>query len=153
MQCEDCGLGTYFNPKPVSEIALQNDKGQYLFAVRGTEPNKGCLDFPGGFVDDNENFEQAIRRELKEELNLEVGKLEYLGTTKDEYLFQGVNYHSTGISFFAKLPKSAKPKPADDVASFEFYTLDDVPLKRLAWPSDLKTLKMLADREARTKKS
>ena len=41
-------------------------------------------EFPGGKLKDNENNEEALRRELKEELNLEIVEMSFF----DEYLFE-----------------------------------------------------------------
>ena len=42
-------------------------------------------DFPGGFVDPGECIEDALRRELLEEVGLQVGSMTYLGSWPDEY--------------------------------------------------------------------
>lgn len=135
LHCPACGLDFYLNPKPANSVILKNEGGEYLFVVRAHEPKKGYLDFPGGFVDEGENFEGAARREVKEELGIEVGKLEYLNNHKDIYPFQEIVYDVVGIAFLGLLPKDAKLKPADDVSGVEFYKLDDVPMNRLAWKS------------------
>ena len=41
-------------------------------------------EFPGGKLKDNENNEEALRRELKEELNLEIVEMSFF----DEYLYE-----------------------------------------------------------------
>jgi len=43
-----------------------------LFTVRTKEPGLGQLNFPGGFVDHNESLEQALVREIHEELSLSI---------------------------------------------------------------------------------
>jgi NAD+ diphosphatase len=134
-KCPACGLSYYFNPKPVQSVVLKNDKGEYLFVVRAVEPRKGYLDFPGGFVEEGENFEATTRRELKEELGVEVDNLEYLSTHTDEYLFDDINYKVSGVTYLGRLPKAAELKPADDVSGVEFYKLKDIPMDRLAFPS------------------
>lgn len=142
-KCPACGLNYYFNPKPVQSAILKNDKGEYLFVVRAVEPRKGCLDFPGGFVEEGENFEETTRREIKEELGIDLVKLEYLSTHVDEYLFDGINYKVSGVTYLGELPKGAELKPADDVSGVEFYKLEDIPMDRLAFTSMHEMVEML----------
>lgn len=143
LHCPKCGLDFYLNPKPAQSVVLLNDKQEILFVVRAAEPMKGYLDFPGGFVDEDEDFEQSIRREVKEELGINVGELHYLISDYDEYLFQGVNYKVMGASYYGDLPKNVRPKPLDDVSGVEFYKLEDVPMERLAWKSMPRLLSVL----------
>lgn len=149
MSCPSCGLDTYFSPKPVQEVVLQNKAGEYLFCVRAADPEAGRLDFPGGFVEPGETFEESLRREVKEELGIEINinDLEYLHSDYTTYLFQGVNYNVVGTSFYAELPEGVEIKPADDVAGVEFYKLHDIPMDRLAWSTSGKIIKILAERE------
>ena len=143
LKCPACDLSFYLNPKPVTSVILINDKDEILFAVRGIEPQKGMLDFPGGFAEEDEDFEQSARRELKEELGIEVGKLKYHSSHIGEYLFEGIDYKVLGVTYLAKLPPGAKIKVADDVAAVKFYKLSDVPMDELSGNSERKLIEAL----------
>jgi len=47
----------------------------------------------GGGIDFGEKAEDTVRRELKEELNVEVGEVRYLGTLENIFTFNGNSYH------------------------------------------------------------
>ena len=46
--------------------------GKTLLLKRNTEPFKGCWHLVGGHVEENETLRDALRREFKEETNLDV---------------------------------------------------------------------------------
>ena len=47
------------------------NKNKFFIAQRNRNKHMGlCWEFPGGKVEKNENFEQALKREIKEELNI-----------------------------------------------------------------------------------
>ena len=48
-------------------LTIKHDELVVLLVKRGSEPYKGRLALPGGFVEEVESFEQAARRELREE--------------------------------------------------------------------------------------
>ena len=55
----------------VAAIIKKNNK--YLIAQRNRNKHMGLKwEFPGGKVDNNETFEEALSREIKEELNIEI---------------------------------------------------------------------------------
>ena len=55
----------------VAAVILKNNK--FFIAQRNRNKHMGlCWEFPGGKVEKNENFEQALKREIKEELNITI---------------------------------------------------------------------------------
>ncbi len=60
--------------KPTSVVAaiIKKDK-QYLIVQRNKKKHLGLKwEFPGGKVHENENFEEALKREIQEELNITI---------------------------------------------------------------------------------
>lgn len=61
--------------KKIAAIILENDKGEFLLALRD---NKSWIPFPnhwdliGGHVEEGESPEEALVREVKEELNIDI---------------------------------------------------------------------------------
>ena len=72
--CDTCGRDGYNNPAvSVDAVVLrQGDSGtEALLIRRGAEPWKGRLGFPGGFVENGEDPEDAVLRELEEETGVD----------------------------------------------------------------------------------
>ncbi len=65
---------------------INNDKGEILIAQRLAHQHQGgCWEFPGGKVEVNESVEQALDRELHEELSIAVRHATPLITIPFEY--------------------------------------------------------------------
>ena len=61
-------------------------EGKLLITQRYTDAHQGGLwEFPGGKRDPQETFEQCLRRELREELDIEVEVLELIQDILHEY--------------------------------------------------------------------
>jgi ADP-ribose pyrophosphatase YjhB (NUDIX family) len=74
--CRSCGHRSYRNPLPVVVVLMPIQTG--LVAIRrNTEPQKGTVTLPGGYIDIGESWQQAGKRELMEETGIEIddGKL------------------------------------------------------------------------------
>lgn len=66
--------------RPNVGIALGNGRGQLLWAKR---VGMQAWQFPQGGINPGESAEQAMLRELHEELGLEPGQVEVLGVTRE----------------------------------------------------------------------
>ena len=125
-RCEKCGFVMYVNASAAVAAFITNTKGELLTCVRGKEPVKGTLDLPGGFIDGNETAEQAIIRELKEELNAETIRIKYMFSLPNEYLYSGWTIPTLDMFFEVELRDYADLKPADDVAGIQFIPIQNL---------------------------
>ena len=66
-------------------IGLLSTNSSYLCLRRKKKPFYNYIEFPGGKKRTNETSIQCLKRELKEELNIEVLKFKYLSTIKHCY--------------------------------------------------------------------
>jgi NAD+ diphosphatase len=81
------------------------------------------LDLPGGFVDLGETAEDAVKREIFEELNLKVNKTEFVGTFTNKYQYAGIEYQTLDLVFNCLVESFEKLKVADDVSGYFFRDL------------------------------
>ena len=61
------------------------DEDRVFATQRGHGNYKDWWEFPGGKVEDNETPEEALRREIREELKVEIAVEEYLMTVEYDY--------------------------------------------------------------------
>lgn len=57
--------------------------GKVLIAQRNYGSSKGFYEFPGGKVEKNETKEEAIKREWKEECDVEIENIQFLANNTD----------------------------------------------------------------------
>ncbi|MFV0289632.1 MAG: NUDIX domain-containing protein [Mangrovibacterium sp.] len=139
MTCADCSFEYYFNVAAAVTALIFNESNQILLTRRAFEPEKGKLDLPGGFVEFHESATNALARELKEELGVEVHEMQYFDSFPNQYSFSGLTIHTLDATFIVKL-KTLDFKPMDDVASVEYWKLENIPIDELAFDSTKKTI-------------
>jgi ADP-ribose pyrophosphatase YjhB (NUDIX family) len=59
-------------PRLATDCIVADEAGNLVLIRRRNEPFKGSYALPGGFVEAGETIEDACRREVKEETNLEI---------------------------------------------------------------------------------
>ncbi len=138
--CRGCGFCLYFNTATAVACFLMRDDGRLLFIRRANNPRKGKLSVPGGFVDSGESAEQALRREMFEEVNIRISGMEYLCSFPNMYNYRGITYSTVDIFFTARL-SSGKASAMDEVASISWMKPCQVKTVHLAFPSVRKAWK------------
>ncbi len=150
LKCSKCGFLFYINTAAAVAALIFNEEGKLLVTRRGVEPDAGMLDLPGGFVDPGENAEDALRRELNEELGIKVRKLRYLASCPNEYLFSGITIFTTDLAFRV-FPVSVEDlHPADDIAGYEWVYPEEVCPEEIPATSIRFFIKKTAIDESRT---
>jgi len=138
--CKNCDFCLYFNTATaVAGFVIRND-GRLLFIQRAKDPAKGKLSVPGGFVDSNESAEEALRREMREEVNIRISKIEYLCSFPNRYNYKGITYRTVDIFYFVR-SISGKAFAKEEVESIFWLKPEQVKPAQLAFPSVRKAWK------------
>jgi ADP-ribose pyrophosphatase YjhB (NUDIX family) len=135
LDCPACGFVYFFNPTVSAAAFLTDGAGRYLFIRRAKEPAKGTLAIPGGFIDIGETAEDALRREIREEVGVDIGPITFIGSWTNDYPYRGVTYPVVDLIFTAAAVDPAAARPLDAVAAIEWLALADVEPGELAFPS------------------
>ena len=114
--CENCKFNFFTNSSAAVAAIIKDKEGRIMLTKRAFNPWKGKLDFPGGFVDPDESAETALKREIKEELGVEIVSYKYLCSFPNVYPFSGINVKTTDLGYLVEVEGIEKIHPEDDVA-------------------------------------
>lgn len=129
-RCQTCGFVYYDNAAAaVAGFIVHND--QLLLCTRAKNPAQGLLDLPGGFIDHAETAEQALAREIGEELGLTVVQAEYLFSLPNTYIYSDFAVHTLDLFFKVEVSDCAPLRCADDVAKADFYDFRQINLEQI----------------------
>lgn len=111
-------------------------KGEYLATQRGYGEFEGMWEFPGGKMENGESPQDALKREIQEELGVDIEVEEYLCTTEYDY----PTFHLTLQCYLCKPPtqeielrehKSARWLTAETLNEVEWLPADKEIIERL----------------------
>ncbi len=98
------------------------DRGRVLLVKRDIDPGRGLWGLPGGFVDWDEHPEQAMIRECREEVGVDVEPLELLTVLHILQEDEGI----VGLYYRARLVGGI-PVAADEVQEVGWFTPERLP--------------------------
>ena len=133
ISCPHCGYGAYYNPKPVAAAIPVTAAGEIVLLKRGFDPGKHLWTFPGGFVDLGESVEEAARREVREEIEVDVELTDVVG------VYSRSDDRVVLIVFAAKIQD--EPKTTPEALQVEAFAPDEIPWQELAFWSTTNALK------------
>ncbi|MBN1868367.1 NUDIX domain-containing protein [Candidatus Sumerlaeota bacterium] len=144
--CERCGFTAFRNVAAAVGAIVARD-GKILVTRRAKEPGAGMLDLPGGFVEDGETLEEAVRREVREELGLEIGNVSYFGSFPNTYSFKGIDYSTVDGIFVCHVDSEPTRQEAEEIAEWMFLDSKTLSLDDVAFPSIREALRRYRDRD------
>lgn len=104
------------------------DRDQVLIAQRPAGKHmEGGWEFPGGKVDANESAIHALKRELKEELNIEVHQAEWLCECTHDYPDRRVHLELWLIKEYSGIPIANEGQPLQWAAIPQLHQMDMLP--------------------------
>ena len=123
--------------KTIEVVAAIIIKGGHVFATqRGYGEWKGWWEFPGGKMEAGESPQEALRREIKEELDADVSVGELLETVEWDY----PNFHLTMHCFVCSLLSESLHLNEHEAATW----LSRETLRSVKWlPADVEVLERI----------
>jgi 8-oxo-dGTP diphosphatase len=125
VRCPACGLVVYANPAPTASAVILDGVGRVLLARRAVDPGAGLWDLIGGFIDEGEDPLDALQREVREELSVDVEPGEYLGAYPDRYGGDGV--YTLNFYWAARLTGGAIQLDESELEEVAWFAPEELP--------------------------
>lgn len=109
----------------VDVLVINKKTDEILLIKRLNEPFKDCWALPGGFVDENEDLEQAARRELFEETNIETDEMTQIGAFGKPN--RDPRGHMISVAYQTNLIDNQIVKAKDDAKEVKCFSINDLP--------------------------
>jgi ADP-ribose pyrophosphatase YjhB (NUDIX family) len=134
-RCAACEFTFFFNPTVAAAAYVFDPSGRALFIRRAHDPAAGKLGIPGGFIDVGETAEDGLRREVREEVGLEVERLRFFLSCPNLYHYRDVTYPVVDLIFLADALNPERAAPLDAVAGLEWRAPAETDPSELAFES------------------
>ena len=111
--------------------SLQNEL--YLLLIkRKNEPFKNAWALPGGFVDEHEDIDIAVKRELLEETQIKIETMTQLKAFGKPH--RDPRHHVVSIAYYGFVSNDVVVKASDDAKEAKWFPVNDLP--KLAFDHD-----------------
>lgn len=119
IKCSNCGQATYPSNNPAILVAvLKEDK---ILLARSSHFTPNMFSLISGFVDLGETLETSVKREVMEEVGIEIKNIKYFGS------FPWPFSTSLMIGFIAEYSSGELTIDNNEIEAAEWFSLDDLP--------------------------
>lgn len=140
-RCPKCGMAQFFGPVAAVGGLVVDEIGQLLMVRRARDPGRGKWGLPGGFVDRDETIEDALRREVREETDLELKSTRLLMSSPNKYVYTKVAAPVIDLFFVCTVVDSQSVNLAEDELDYFEWCVPRIDhLENMAFPSNRKAI-------------
>lgn len=105
---------------------LLDENNRILLGLRKKSPESGCWSLPGGKVDFMETIENAVIREIREELGVDIEIERLLCVTN--HIIQSEMVHYVAPTFIARIINGkVQNKEPHAIENVEWFPIDNIP--------------------------
>lgn len=123
--CPDCGNTNYPRISPAVIVSVVRE-GKILLA-NANRFNSQMYSVLAGFVEAGETFEDCVKREIKEEVNITVKNIKYFGSQPWPFP------DSLMVAFKAEWQSGELAPDGEEILSANWFTADELPLIPGKW--------------------
>ncbi len=118
-----------YPPRPIVGVGgLIFNGNKILLGLRGKDPGKGKWSIPGGAVAVGETLEEALKREIYEEVGICVEVKDIVAVLdriiKDEN--DNIAYHYILIDFLCIPVDHSIPRPGSDLVDCRYFSIEEI---------------------------
>ena len=121
VRCPDCGLLAFPRLAPAVIMLVERASDGRALLARNANFPAGMFSCLAGFVEPGETLEQAVRREIMEEVGVEVGELDYRGSQPWPFP------HQLMIGFGAEYVAGDIAVDGTEIAEAAWFAPDEIP--------------------------
>lgn len=143
--CPTCQFTLYNNVAGAVAVVIRCGDEVYL-TRRNQNPKLGKLDLAGGFVDPRESAEETCKRELFEELKIEIdtSKLKYICSLPNVYQYKNIDYNTLDLFYEYEVSEKFEANlELSEISETFWIPLKDVDLDEIAFDSQRKFFEIL----------
>ncbi len=118
-KCPTCGLINYPRLSPAIIVLVQ--RGNQLLLCRSPHFREGMHSVLAGFVEPGETLEEAVQREVEEEVGIQVQEIKYFGSQPWPFP------NSLMIGFTAEYAGGKINVRKDEIEEADWYSVDSLP--------------------------
>lgn len=148
-KCKTCSFTFFQNVATAVAVILEHDN-KIILIKRSREPGKGKWDLPGGFVDPKENAEDALKREMEEELKINIGEIKYFCSFPNIYEYKDVPYHTCDLFFYSSIDSIPIDFDRTEIEELLLLSPPEIPLDKIAFESTKKCLELFINNQTHT---
>lgn len=119
-QCPSCGLLAYPRISPAVMVLVRN--GDKLLLARSPHFKPGVFSALAGFVEPGETLEECARREVREEVGIEISNLQYFHSQPWPFP------NSLMVAFFADYAGGTLTPDPREIEAANWFPLDALPI-------------------------
>ncbi|XOV80207.1 MAG: NAD(+) diphosphatase [Aestuariibacter sp.] len=119
MACKNCGHRCYPRISPCIIVAVR--KGNKILLAQGKHHSNNMYSTLAGFVESGETLEQAVHREVKEEVGININNIRYFGSQPWPFP------HSLMCGFLADWHSGDIDIDNDEIIAAEWFDVDKLP--------------------------
>lgn len=135
LTCPACDVVFYKNPRPVVAALIERD-GKVLLARRAGGERAGKWDLPGGFVELEETAEEALAREVLEEVGCGISLFGLLGVFRE-----ATGRYGPSLNIHFRAAPVGEPRPTEEVSEVGWFGPQELPsADEFAFQNDLEAL-------------
>ena len=119
MQCDQCGLHAYPRISPAVMVLVR--RGHQLLLARSPHFKPGVFSALAGFVEAGETLEQCAKREVQEEVGIQIDHLRYFSSQSWPFP------NSLMIAFFAEYADGEITPDPSEIEAADWFDIEDLP--------------------------